>query len=91
MRVFLGFVTFLHFAMHWQNHWDNELRAMARELLTRDEELMVARYLVNGRDLRRSRGMKSETVPTEPSQTYPYCRVAGICVFNAKSSYFLSR
>ena len=34
MRVFLGFVTFFRFTLHWVNHRNNELRAMARELLT---------------------------------------------------------
>ena len=39
MRVFLGFVTFFRFTLHWVNHRNNELRAMARELLTGEDGL----------------------------------------------------
>ena len=71
MRVFLGFVTFFRFTLHWVNHRNNELRAMARELLTGEDvgllcvcnegnrvslDGVAARGLVNGRGPTRSVG-----------------------------------
>ena len=36
----LRFCTVFRFTLHWVNHRNNELQAMARELLTCDEGLM---------------------------------------------------
>ena len=66
MRVFLGFVTFFRFTLHWVYHRNNELRAMARELLTSDEGLM----------LRSRRPIEPEAVLGQIKYDTPLCTTA---------------